>query len=155
MAGICGADIVQLRAHRRRQITAWAFVPAILAVNACATSLPDPGQQATTEPAAPSAPSCTMAGSHRILPSVYGSFPLLPLSKRGEEFTPTVALAGTKADATPPTASISLAAEAPDPSPVFFNGVQLGSEATLNGYTIRITSICDKDVLFDLVAQPE
>ena len=66
-----------------------------------------------------------------------------------------MALAGTKADATPPTASISLAAEAPDPSPVFFNGVQLGSEATLNGYTIRITSICDKDVLFDLVAQPE
>lgn len=48
-----------------------------------------------------------------------------------------------------------MAAEAPDPSPVFFDGKQIGSEAALNGYTIKITSICDREVLFDLVKQPE
>jgi hypothetical protein len=37
---------------------------------------------------------------------------------------------------------------------VFHTGLELGSEASMHGYTIRITSICDGEVLFDLVAQP-
>jgi hypothetical protein len=65
-----------------------------------------------------------------------------------------VGLAGTRVDATPPTADLSLAADAPQPAPVFHKGLELGSEVSMNGYTIRITSICDGEILFDLVAQP-
>ncbi|MDQ0663360.1 hypothetical protein QFZ35_001858 [Arthrobacter ulcerisalmonis] len=98
--------------------------------------------------------SCTGSGAYRVVPSIPGSWPLLPDSGQGVEFTPTVGLAGTRASATPATANLSLAADAPDPTPVYFNDLELGSEAAMNGYTIRITSICDGEVLFDLVAQP-
>lgn len=128
---------------------------ALLAISSCgAGSKAEPTILPTSKESTVTTSSCTGSGAYRIVPSINGSTPTLPHSGRGREFTPRVALAGTRADATPPTANISIAAEAPDPSPVFFNGMQLGSEATLNGYTIRITSICDKEVLFDLVSQP-
>ena len=98
--------------------------------------------------------SCTKSGAYRIVFSVNVSTPLLPLSPQGEDFTPRVGLAGTRAKAPTPTADLSMAADAPDPVPVFFNGLQLGSEASHNGYTIKITSICDGEVLFDVVQQP-
>ena len=98
--------------------------------------------------------SCTGSGSYRVVLSVPGSNPGLPHSAKGREYTPVVGLAGTRVDATPPTADLSLAADAPHPAPVFHKGLELGSEVSMNGYTIRITSICDGEVLFDLVAQP-
>ncbi len=143
------------RLRHRCLIVASAMVPALF-LSACSTSPHDSERlDATREPAKTATTGCTQLGSYLIIPSTNGSFPLLPPSKLGKEFTPLVALAGTKAYATPPTAEISIAAEAPDPSPAYFNDMRLGSEATFNGYTIRITSICDKDVLFDLVKQPE
>lgn len=48
-----------------------------------------------------------------------------------------------------------MAADAPDPTPAYFNGLQPGSKASHNRYTIKITSICDGEVRFDLVQQPE
>jgi hypothetical protein len=99
--------------------------------------------------------SCTGSGAYRIVPSIPGSWPLLPDSSKGDKFTPTVGLVGTKASASPATADISLAADAPDPTPVYFHDLKLGSEAVMNGYTIRITSICDGEVLFDVVQQPD
>jgi hypothetical protein len=128
----------------------------LLSISSCGTGpTTEPTTPPTTQESTVTPSSCTGSGVYRIVPSVNGSTPALPHSGQGKEFTPRVGLAGTKADATPPTANISIAAEAPDPSPVFFNGMQLGSEATVNGYTIKITSICDNDVLFDLVKQPE
>ncbi|TQJ41889.1 hypothetical protein FBY33_4010 [Arthrobacter sp. SLBN-112] len=35
-----------------------------------------------------------------------------------------------------------------------FRGLAIGQQASFHGYTIKITSICDGEVLFDLVAQP-
>lgn len=138
-----------------RAVRPAAITLALLTVSACsAGSSTDPTVLPTSQESTVTTSSCTGSGAYRIVPSVNGSTPVLPHSGRGREFTPRVALAGTKADATPPTANIAMAAEAPDPSPVFFNGVELGAEATLNGYTIKITSICDKEVLFDLVSQP-
>jgi len=98
--------------------------------------------------------SCTESGAYRVVPSIPGSWPLLPDSSQGRQFTPTVGLSGTKAAANPATADLSLFADAPDPTPVYFNGLKLGSEAAMNGYTIRITSICAEEVRFDLVQQP-
>lgn len=139
----------------RRVVGPAAVILALLAISSCgAGSKAEPTIPPTSQESTVTTSSCTGSGAYRIVPSVNGSTPALPHSGRGREFTPRVGLAGTKSDATPPTANISLAAEAPDPSPVFFNGMQVGSEATVNGYTIRITSICDKEVLFDLVSQP-
>ena len=133
-----------------------AVMLALLAISSCgAGSKAEPTIPPTSLESTVATNGCTGSGAYRIALSVNGSTPVLPHGGRGREFTPRVALAGTKAYATPPTANISIAAEAPDPSPAFFNDMRLGSEATFNGYTIRITSICDKDVLFDLVKQPE
>lgn len=56
----------------------------------------------------------------------------------------------------PQTVDVSVALFAPgEPASKEFGGLGIGQEATFDGYTIKITSICDKEVLFDLVKQPE
>jgi hypothetical protein len=133
-----------------------AALLVLLTISSCAAgstaepTIPPTNQESTVTPSS----SCTGSGAYRLVPSINGSTPALPHSGQGKVFTPRVGLAGTR-DTTPPTANISISAEAPDPSPVFFNGMQLGSEATVNGYTIKITSICDNEVFFDLIKQPE
>jgi hypothetical protein len=56
----------------------------------------------------------------------------------------------------PPTVDVSVAVFTPgEPATKAFPGLVIGQEAMFDGYTIRITSICDQEVLFDLVSQPE
>ncbi|MHC6592260.1 hypothetical protein [Arthrobacter sp. C152] len=99
--------------------------------------------------------SCTHSGSYRIVPSVNGSFPLLPVSPGGADSTPLVRLSSTHLKHDPVTADLSVALFASGgPATQEFRGLALGQEATFDGYTIRITSICDGEVLFDLVQQP-
>lgn len=99
--------------------------------------------------------SCTNAGAYRIIPSANGSFPLLPASPLGADSTPLVRLSSTHLGAVPPTVDVSVALSSPDESGTReFRGLAIGHEATFGGYTIRITSICDKEALFDLVSQP-
>ena len=126
----------------------------VLGLAACApaTSVEVPTASAQ---AASAASGCTRAGTYRVVFSIPGSWPLLPESFKGDKFTPTVGLAGTKAAASPATADLSMAADAPDPTPAYFSGLQLSSEASHNGCTIKITSICDGEVRFDLVQQPD
>lgn len=126
----------------------------VLGLAACAPATSVEVPTASTE-AASAASGCTRAGTYRVVFSIPGSWPLLPESIKGDKFTPTVGLAGTKAAASPATADLSMAADAPDPTPAYFNGLQPGSEASHNGYTIKITSICDGEVRFDLVQQPD
>lgn len=100
--------------------------------------------------------SCTKLGTYRIIPSANGSFPLLPASKLGADSTPLVRLSSTHLKNDPPTADVSVALFAPgEPATKELRGLAIGQESTFGGYTIRITSICDKEVLFDLVQQPE
>lgn len=100
--------------------------------------------------------SCTKLGMYRIIPSANGSFPLLPVSMLGADSTPLVRLSSTHLKNDPPTADVSVALFAPgEPASKEFRGLAVGQEATFDGYTIKITSICDKEVLFDLVKQPE
>ena len=132
-----------------------SVVPVLaLGLAACAPATPVELPTAGTD-AASAASGCTGAGTYRVVFSIPGSWPLLPESSKGDKFTPTVGLAGTKASASPATADLSMAADAPDPTPAYFNGLQFGAEASQNGYTIRITSICDGEVGFDLVQQPD
>lgn len=159
MPGLYGADVATLQtlsqrlsATSARLISALAFV--LLAGTSCSSHSSTAPATATTTQEATVNSSCTGSGSYRIVLSVPGSTPGLPHSDRGREYTPVVGLAGTKPDAKPPTADLSLAADAPQPAPAFHNNLELGSEASLNGYTIKITSICDGEVLFDLVSQP-
>jgi hypothetical protein len=99
--------------------------------------------------------SCTNAGSYRIVPSVNGSFPLLPVSPAGADSTPLVRLSSTHLKAEPVTADLSVVLFASgSPASREFPRLTVGQEATFDGYTIRITSICDGEVLFDLVKQP-
>jgi hypothetical protein len=157
MAGIHGENVDQLRTARRRQIAAFAFAPIIVALSACTTSLHDSGrQEATTEPAMSTTARCTKIGSYRIIPSANGSFPLLPVSPLGNDSTPLVRLSSTHLKSDPPTVDVSVALFAVgEPAPKEFRGLAIGQEAVFAGYTIKITSICDKEVLFDLVKQPE
>jgi len=102
-----------------------------------------------------SSASCTNAGSYRIAPSVNGSFPLLPVSPAGPDSTPLVRLSSTHMKNEPVTVDISVALFAGGgPATQDFRGLTLGQEATFDGYTIKITSICDGEVLFDVVQQP-
>lgn len=97
---------------------------------------------------------CTKLGMYRIIPSANGSFPLLPASKLGADSTPLVRLSSTHLKNDPPTADVSVALFAPGaPASKEFRGLAIGQEASFDGYTIKITSICDKEVLFDLVKQ--
>ena len=99
--------------------------------------------------------SCTHAGTYRIIPSANGSFPLLPDSPRGPDATPLVRLSSTHLKNDPPTVDLSVALfEVSSPASKDFPGLALGQEATFDGYTIRITSICEGEVRFDLVQQP-
>ena len=100
--------------------------------------------------------SCTELGTYLIIPSANGSFPLLPVSPQGADLTPLVRLASTHLSSVPPTVDVSVAVFTPgEPPTKEFAGLVIGQEAMFDGYTIRITSICDKEVLFDLVSQPE
>ncbi|MEW9870473.1 hypothetical protein [Arthrobacter sp. HS15c] len=100
--------------------------------------------------------SCTQLGTYLIIPSANGSFPLLPKSPLGADSTPLVQLSSTHLGVVPPTVDVSVALFSPgEPATKDFPGLTIGQEATFDGYTIRITSICDKEVLFDLVGQPE
>lgn len=133
------------------------MVPALLLLSACSPSPHESERQADTrEPATPANASCTKLGSYRIIPSANGSFPLLPASKLGADSTPLVRLSSTHLKNDPQTVDVSVALFAPgEPASKEFGGLGIGQEATFDGYTIRITSICDKEVLFDLVKQPE
>ncbi len=100
--------------------------------------------------------SCTKDGAYRIIPSANGSFPLLPASPLGADSTPRVRLSSTHLRAIPPTVDVSVALSGPgEPGTQEFRGLEIGHEATFGGYTIRITSICDREALFDLVSQPD
>ncbi|QOD02514.1 hypothetical protein [Pseudarthrobacter sp. BIM B-2242] len=133
-----------------------AVTLALLTISSCSAGpQAEPTTPPTSQESTVTTSSCTGSGAYRIVPSINGSTPPLPHSGQGREFTPRIGLAGTKVDAMPPTANISIAADAPDPAPVFYDGMEVGSEATHNGYTIKVTSICDKEVLFDLVSQPK
>lgn len=100
--------------------------------------------------------SCTKLGSYLIVPSANGSFPLLPTSSLGADSTPLVRLSSTHLSSVPPTVDVSVAVFTPgEPATKEFPGLVIGQEAMFDGYTIRITSICDKEVLFDLISQPE
>jgi hypothetical protein len=140
-----------------RRIAILAFVPLVLTVSACASSTPNSDrQEATKEPAMSSSASCTKLGMYRIIPSANGSFPLLPTSRLGADSTPLVRLSSTHLSSVPPTVDVSVAVFSPgEPATKEFPGLVVGQEAMFDGYTIKITSICDKEVLFDLVAQPE
>lgn len=146
-----------LRRQHWRRTVAWAFVPAVVALGACASSPPHTEREvATTEPVTSSNASCSKLGAYRIIPSANGSFPLLPASKMDADSTPLVRLSSTHLTKDPPTVDLSVALFAPaEPASTEFRGLVTGEEVSFDGYTIRITSICDKDVLFDLVKQPD
>jgi hypothetical protein len=133
-----------------------AVVPFILALTACAsspplTAYPDAEQQAATSPDA----SCTTSGAYRVVPSANGSFPLLPVSPQGPDSTPLVRLSSTHLKNSPPTVDLSVASfTTGEQTSSEFPGLALGQEAGFDGYTIKITSICEKEALFDLVTQP-
>jgi hypothetical protein len=130
-------------------------MPALLCLAACsapAPSSPDP----TKDPDMTKSASCTNAGSYRLVPSVNGSFPLLPIAPGGADATPLVRLSSTHLKNEPVTADLSVALFASGgPASREFRGLALGQEATFDGYTIKVTSICDGEVLLDLVKQPE
>jgi hypothetical protein len=131
-----------------------ALIP-LLALTACAAPAPH-STEATKEPDMTSSASCTHSGSYRIIPSANGSFPLLPVSARGADSTPLVRLSSTHLKYSPPAADVSVALFASGtPATQEFPGLTVGQEATFDGYTIKITSICDGEVLFDVVAQPD
>ena len=129
-------------------------MPAILCLAACSTpapSSPDP----TKDPDMTQSASCTNAGSYRIVPSVNGSFPLLPVSPGGADATPLVRLSSTHLKNEPVTADLSVVLfSGGGPRSQEFPGLAVGQETSFEGYTVRITSICDGEVLFDLVQQP-
>ena len=153
MAGINGARPAKLPGLLHRSYRLGAVALLALGAGSCAPSpSTGPTHVSTKEPTI--AAGCTGSGAYRVVLSIPGSWPLLPVSGQGVAYTPTVGLAGTRVSASPATADLSLAADAPDLAPVYFNDLTLGSEAALNGYTIRITSICKGEVLFDLVQQP-
>ena len=131
-------------------------MPALLLLAACSTPAPS-SPDATKDPdmTQSASASCTNTGSYRIVPSVNGSFPLLPVSPGGADATPLVRLSSTHLKAEPATADLSVVLfGSGSPASQEFPGHAVGQEATFDGYTVRITSICDGEVLFDLVQQP-
>ena len=146
----------QLR-QLRRQAIALAVVPVFLALSACASPLPDvEREEAAKEAVESSNASCTKLGTYLIIPSSNGSFPLLPASTPDAGSTPLVRLSSTHLKNDPATVDVSVALFVPGgPSSKELPGLVVGQEATFGGYTIKITSICDGEVLFDVVEQPD
>jgi len=142
----------------------WLLVLAALfsalALDGCAQPEKTVGSQpqvpATKDQGRASSPSCTSTGNYKVVPSVNGSFPLLPASSRGADATPLVRLSSTHLKNDPATVDLSVALfDGRNAASKNFPGLALGQEATFDGYTIKVTSICDGEVLFDLVQQPE
>ena len=124
----------------------------VLGLAACAPATSVEVPTAGTE-AASAASGCTGAGNYKVVPSANGSFPLLPSTSTAGP--PLVRLSSTHLKDDPVTADLSVALfTAGGPATQDFRGLALGQEATFDGYTIRITSICKGEVLFDRVQQP-
>ena len=125
---------------------------AVLLSTACTTA---PGPEIRSAEAADLSASCTGKGTHRIIPSVNGSFPLLPDSARGHEYTPLVRLSGIRQAGPAATVDLSVVSEKPNPSDVrSFDRMFVGDEVTYGGYTIKMTSICAGEARFDVIGQP-
>src|SRR6478672_8875515 len=103
----------------------------VLGMAACAPTTSEELPRASTEGAS-AASGCTGTGSYRIVLSVPGSTPALPQSSQGQDLTPVVGLAGTRAHGAPPSADLSLFTEDPRVAPVFFDELPLGGDAALN-----------------------
>ncbi|AMM33777.1 hypothetical protein SA2016_3112 [Sinomonas atrocyanea] len=99
--------------------------------------------------------ACQHTGAYKLVPSVNGSYPLLPVSPRGADATPRVRLVSARPAADPATVDLSLIAD--DPAlggPKEFPGLTVGETAEYAGYTVRVTAICEGEVWFDLTARP-
>ncbi|WP_457945796.1 hypothetical protein ACTAQI_10840 [Pseudarthrobacter sp. alpha12b] len=147
-----------------RTSEAWGWL-LVLAALSSALTLAGCAQPETTVDSKPqavatkgqgraSSPSCTSTGNYKVVPSANGSFPLLPATSTAAE-PPLVRLSSTHLKNDPVTADLSVALfSGGSPASQEFPRLAVGQEATFDGYTIKITSICDGEVLFDVVQQP-
>lgn len=122
---------------------------AVLCVISCSTTTtsPDPQTKETTTMTS----SCTGQGAYLIRMSIPYPDPHLPAPADGT-IAPGFSVITMDAKASP--ALVSIVGHSPKFPNEEFNAKELGEEISYAGYTIRITSICDKEVLFDLVSQP-
>ncbi|BCW79636.1 hypothetical protein NicSoilC5_16550 [Arthrobacter sp. NicSoilC5] len=146
-----------------RNSEAWGWL-LVLAALSSALTLAGCAQTETTVDSKPqavatkgqgraSSPSCTSTGNYKVVPSANGSFPLLPATSTAEP--PLVRLSSTHLKNDPVTADLSVALlSGGSPASREFRGLALGQQASFDGYTVRITSICEGEVRFDLVQQP-
>ncbi|MEA5453571.1 hypothetical protein SPF06_02440 [Sinomonas sp. JGH33] len=128
-----------------------AVLAAVVAGCGAETQAPEPSASKGTSMSA----DCQHTGAYKLVPSVNGSYPLLPTSPRGAAATPRVRMVSAKPHATPPTLDVSITAD--DPAlggPKEFAGLTVGSAAEFGGYTVRVTDICDGEAWFDVVSHP-
>ena len=146
-----------------RTSEAWGWL-LVLAALSSALTLAGCAQPETTVDSKPqavatkgqgraSSPSCTSSGNYKVVPSANGSFPLLPATSTAAE-PPLVRLSSTHLKNDRVTADLSVALFSGSPASKEFRGLAVGQQASFDGYTARITSICDGEVRFDLVQQP-
>ncbi|MBB6404645.1 hypothetical protein [Arthrobacter sp. AZCC_0090] len=95
--------------------------------------------------------SCTDIGKYIFRMSIPYPDPLLPDFPDGSP-GPGFVIAAKNAPGEP--GRIAVTAHATGRSPEGFYSISVGDEITYEGYTIKITSICEKEARFDLVKQP-
>ena len=95
--------------------------------------------------------SCTEQGAYLIRMSIPYPDPHLPAPTDG---TTAPGFSVITMDATATPALVSIVGHSPKFPNEEFNAKELGDEISYAGYTIRITSICEGEARFDIVAQP-
>ncbi|MGO4452747.1 hypothetical protein [Arthrobacter sp. RAF14] len=100
-------------------------------------------------------PSCTSQGAYALRQSAHAVFPALPQHPGGAGQTPAGGIYTVDLTRTPATASITFDVEEPTPGKdIDFKDAKLGDELEFWGYRIRITSICQGEVRFDVLKHP-
>ena len=139
----------------RRILTSAALAAALTLGAAACTSPTAPAPQPKDSTSMAQNPSCTSQGGYALRQSAHAVFPALPKHPEGAEKTPSGGIYTVNLTATPATASITFDVEEPAPGQhLDFKDAKLGDELEFWGYRIKITSICQGEVRFDVLKHP-